>query len=313
MRIDIWNEGEYNYRAAYGFKPNLMTYLHEDGKKHKGMLVIPGGGYCMITPSEGEIVAKEFFKKGYDAFVLSYTTDITMSVPLMDQPLKDAARAVRVIRKNYPDIEKLVVCGFSAGGHVVGTLITHYDDVEDKAYEGISARPDAAIFGYPVITSGEFTHIYSIQALIGKEPSEKDLEYYSVEKNVTENTPPCFIWQTATDNLVPVENSYLMADALKAKGVKFAHYVFPDGWHGLSMPNEDFFAGKAGGEYVLEQLNLAIDNVRKGTCVDVSEDRRQELIKQFDAPPMEFPNTHPDFSDIAMWPDLAEVFLNRVL
>lgn len=313
MRIDIWDEGEYDYKAAYGFKPNLRTYLHDDGKKRNAMLVIPGGGYCMCTPPESENIAKEFYNRGFDAFVLVYTTDITMSVPLKDQPLRDAARAVRIIRKKFPNIDKVVVSGFSAGGHVVGSLITHFDDVADKAYEDVSCRPDAAVFAYPVITSGEYTHIYSIQALLGKEPGQDELDYYSVEKNVTEDTPPCFIWQTATDDLVPVENSYLLAEALKAKGVKFAHYVFPEGGHGLSLPNEEFFAGEFGGEFAVEQLHLAIDNVRKGTCVDVSEERRQELIAQFDAPPFKPGGDHPSFDDILLWPELAEAFLKRVL
>ena len=313
MRIDIWDKSEYSYRASYGFMPNIRTFVHEDDEKRTSFLVIPGGGYCVVTPHEGELIAKKFYDLGFNTFVLTYTTDITMSVPLKKQPLYDAARAVRLIRNMYPE-SKLVVCGFSAGGHVAGSLITHYDEISDEKYPDISARPDAAVFGYSVITTGEFTHHWSIVALLGDDATEDELNYFSVEKNIKSDTPPCFIWQTATDDLVPVENSYLLARALKEKGVKFAHYVFPEGHHGLSLPNDDFFTGKAGGEYTMEQVNLAIENVRKGTTVDVSEERRAELIAQFDAPPMSFEGIEiPSFKDILMWPDLAVDFLGRVL
>ena len=80
----IWEPGEYNYQAAYGFEPNIHALIHEDGIRDC-MLVVPGGGYCMCVPPEAEIVAKEFYDRGMNAFVLTYTTDITMSVPLKNQ------------------------------------------------------------------------------------------------------------------------------------------------------------------------------------------------------------------------------------
>ena len=95
----IWEPGEYNYAAAYGFEPNIHGFIHEDGVRDC-MLVVPGGGYCMCVPPEAEIVAKSFYDRGMNAFVLTYTTDITMSVPLKKQPLNDISRAVRFIRKN---------------------------------------------------------------------------------------------------------------------------------------------------------------------------------------------------------------------
>ena len=128
----IWQAGEYNYQAAYGFEPNIHALIHEDGIRDC-MLVVPGGGYCMCVPPEAEIVAKEFYDRGMNAFVLTYTTDITMSVPLKNQPYYDLARAVRFIRsraKEYSLSNKLIVCGFSAGAHVCGTLAVHFNDVK---------------------------------------------------------------------------------------------------------------------------------------------------------------------------------------
>lgn len=286
-RYNIWNESEYTYQAAYGFMPNIRTYLHEDDQIRDCMLVVPGGGYCMVVPPEAQLVAKEFYDRGMNAFVLTYTTDITMSVPLKDQPLRDISRAVRFIRSKAKEFhihaDRVTICGFSAGAHVCGSLCTHFEDVKESnaEYQTISNRPNAAILSYPVITTGEFTHIYSVQALLGKNPSEEELHFFSLEKNVTENTPPCFLWQTATDDLVPVENSYLMAASLKEKGVPFAHYVFPTGHHGLSIPTPDYFLGNFGETYTMEQVDNAIENVKNRTAINVSEERRSELMEQF--------------------------------
>lgn len=288
-RINIWDEGEYSYAAAYGFKPNIRTFIHEDDENRDCMLVVPGGGYCMVVPPEAQIVAERFYNEGMNAFILTYTADITMSVPLKKQPLNDISRAVRVLRANAEEYKiagkKLIICGFSAGAHVCGSLCTHWQDVDDAnvKYAGISNRPDGAILSYPVITTGEYTHIYSIQALLGKEPDESELEYFSLEKQVSDKTPPCFIWQTRTDDLVPVENSYLMADALKAAGVPYAHYVFPHGPHGLSIASEQFFRGQFPDNFTCEQLEGAVAAVFEGNTIDVSQERIAELKEQFSA------------------------------
>ena len=108
-------------RAAQFSPFAALTGYDEDVKEaEKGvMLVAPGGGYCMCVPHEGEPVALDFYERGYDVYVLAYTTDITFSFPLKDQPLKDIARAVRLIRRARLDAgirdEKLFICGFSAG------------------------------------------------------------------------------------------------------------------------------------------------------------------------------------------------------
>lgn len=325
----IWEDGEYDYAAAYGFEPNIKAYLHEDEKIRDCMLVVPGGGYCMVTPAEGELIAKEFYEKGMNCFVLIYTTDITMSVPLREQPFKDVSRAVRLIRANAKEYcinpDRLFISGFSAGGHVCGMLATHHDDFKDEnpAYKEISNRPTAVILGYPVVTAGEFTHIYSIQALLGKNPTKEEIDYYSVEKNVTKDTPPCFMWQTVEDNLVPVENTYLLAKSLKEKGVLYAQYAFPRGFHGLSLPNDDFFNGNFGDALTFEQVNSAIEHVRNYTAVNVSQERHDELMIQFfgnkegkEMPKPEPPKMPPvpkgRFSDILLWPELAMVFLNNL-
>ena len=320
FRQNIWEEGEYDYAAAYGFVPNVFAYIHDDDEKRDCMLVVPGGGYCMVVSHEGELVAKEFYDSGMNVFVLSYTTDITMSVPLKKQPLKDISRAVRWIRKhaaeNNIDGKKLFICGFSAGGHVCGSLAVHFDDVNDDnpEYASLSNRPNGVILSYPVITAGEFTHMDSIHALLGFEPSAEELDYFSLENHVKENTPPCFLWQTETDDLVPVENSYLFAMALRKKKVPFAHYVFPAGHHGLSIANKAYFQGWSGGFYTMEQTWRATAAVKEGRGVNVSEKRREELNAQFSGNG-EFEGMGIDMSlqeDVGLWSALAKAWMKRI-
>lgn len=321
FRENIWKDGEYTYEASYGFVPNIFAYVHNDDEKHDCMLMVPGGGYCMVVPHEAELPALEFYNRGMNVFVLTYTTDITMSVPLKKQPLNDISRAVRFIRKNAAQYgvegKRFVVCGFSAGGHVCASLAVHYSDVKDPdpEYDRISNKPDGVILSYAVITTGEFTHADSVRALLGNDPSAEELEYFSIEKQVDENTVPCFIWQTQEDGLVPVENSYLMAEALRKNKVPFAHYVFPKGDHGLSIANDDHFKGWTGRwDYTMEQVWRAVGAVKEGKGVNVSDKRKEELIAQF-APGNEWEPQGIDMSlqeDVGLWSDLAWAWIRRI-
>ncbi len=277
----IWASGEYSYEGAYGFIPKITAYLHDDNQVRPCMLVVPGGGYCMVVDVEADPVAREFYERGMNAFVLTYTTDITFSAPLKKQPLKDLSRAIRYIRKNAErfciNASKLSICGFSAGGHLCGSIATHYEDVEDVAdYAGFSNRPDAVVLSYPVITAGRYTHTYSMSAL-----SYEEAEYFSIEKHVKPDTPPCFIWQTVEDDLVPVENSMMMAESCRAQGVPYAYYAFPHGRHGLSVCNDQCRRGDFGEKYTFEQLDKVIEALKAGKLVNVPEQRINELKEQF--------------------------------
>ncbi len=320
----IWKTDEYDYKASYGFVPGIHGYIHEDSldgaKGRDCMIILPGGGYCLCAPHEGAPIAMEFYDKGMNTFVLTYTTDITMSVPLKRQPMEDVSRAVRYVRKNASGfgIEggKVIICGFSAAGHVCGSLAVHYKDIKDPdpELEGISNRPDGAILSYPVISTGEYGHESSFEALLGKEPTPEELEYFSLEKQVSPDTPPCFLWQTLPDELVPVENSYIFADALKEKGVPFAHYVFPSGLHGLGLCKE---GAKIDGTYVMEQVERAVTAVKAGKGVNVSDSRCAELKEQFPGEDSGWGTGNPhDLSDVGrdtgMWPDLAYIWMSRL-
>ena len=102
-KIQIWREEEYHYPAAYGFVPFMVSYIHEDTQIHPGMVIVPGGAYRGVASSEGHIVAEEFYRAGYNVFVLVYTVN-PLDDPLKLQPLNDISRAVRIVRKRAEEL-----------------------------------------------------------------------------------------------------------------------------------------------------------------------------------------------------------------
>lgn len=323
-RHNLWEPEEYTYPAAFGFVPNIVTYLHEDTEKRPCMLVVPGGGYCVVSPTEGELVALEFYKKGYNAVVCTYTINLLGIAPLKDQPMKDLSRAIRYIRANSEKLhikeDQLTVCGFSAGGHLCGSVCVHYADVkeENPKYAHISNRPDSAILSYPVITSGEYAHRGSFESLFGQDATEEQLHYMSLEKHVTPDTPPCFLWQTVTDETVPVENSYLFAKACKENGVPYAHHVFSKGKHGLSLANEDWASGNFGGQYTVEQIECLLKAMEEG-ALPMPEEVKERIKKEFGMDRQsiderkEIPRIGEPSEEVAVWPVLADVWLKSMM
>lgn len=325
LRSEIWKEGEYSYPAAYGFTPIIVSYVHEDEDIRPCMLIVPGGGYRYVSSSEGDPAARTFYAAGYNVFVLAYTVNY-LDEPLKLQPLMDIARAVRILRYHagicHIDPSRLVVCGFSAGAHLCASLCVHYTDISDPdpKYASISARPDAAILAYPVITSGKYAHRDSFTALLGKDADEKELEYMSLEKHVTDDMPPCFLWQTATDDSVPVENSYLFAMACRKAGVPFAHHVFSDGVHGMSVATEEWLEGCYGASYTLEQIDrliLAIEQGKTPWPKETADKIRNDFSRKRDGGKKWDPEIKAWLKglldEVGMWPEMAEKWLQEEL
>lgn len=321
-RIDIWKDGEYNYPLAFEFRPNLRAYLTEGGKSLPCMLVLPGGGYAVTVPPEGEPVAKRFNELGYNSFVLTYTTNQTMRAPVKEQAMRDLARAIRFVRKNAGtyniDPSKVYICGFSAAGHVCASVCDYWDEIEDTdpEYKDISCRPDAAVLSYPVITSGRYAHQDSFRFLLGADIYDRTddeakmlLERYSLEKNVKSDNPPCFIWQTETDDLVPVENSYLYAEALKKAGVRYEHKTFPRGPHGLSIPTEAWARGEHGEPYTAEQ-SFALVNAMKAGLIEAPAEGPESLLGFLGPWPYD-PNAEK-YPEVCIWPELADKFIRSL-
>ncbi len=254
--IPLWTYAEYHYPYTGTFLPNIEAYLHEDGKTRPAMLVVPGGGYACVSATEGEIVAKRFYDAGYQAFVLTYTTNVLQLEPLLKQPLRDISRAVRCIHAHAEEWKtaygQVVCCGFSAGAHLVGSLAVHYTDpvLAEEPHPELSNRPDAVLLCYPVITSGEKAHRGSFELLLGKDAAEEQRTWASLENHVTPETPPVFLWQTLTDEAVPVDNSILFAKACRKAGVPCELHLFMEGAHGMSLANDDWASGNFGDDSI---------------------------------------------------------------
>ena len=205
------------------------------------VVVFPGGGYEGLAEHEAGPVAQWLNGFGLSAFVLYYR----VAPHRHPAPLADAKRAVRFVRHNAerwnirPD--QIGVLGFSAGGHLAATLGTHFDAGAAAAEDPVereSSRPDALILCYPLITLGKFGHHGGMGNLIGENPPQDLRENLCNELQVTPRTPPAFLWHTADDDAVPVENSLLFAGALRRHGVPFELHVFPSGRHGLALAQE---------------------------------------------------------------------------
>jgi acetyl esterase/lipase len=204
------------------------------------IVVCPGGGYEGLADHEGAAYAQFLNRFGVTAFVLKYRLGhdgYRYPVELLD--VKRAIRTVRAGAKHWKiDPKKIGVMGSSAGGHLASMSMTHFDEGSRRAADPIdkvSSRPDFGILCYAVITMGPRGHAGSRNALLGANPPSSLVDETSSERQVTERTPPCFIWHTADDPVVPVANSELFASALQEKGVPYELHIYPHGAHGLGL------------------------------------------------------------------------------
>jgi acetyl esterase/lipase len=221
--------------------PTLTPYLPENpALDNMGILILPGGGYGGLAEHEGKGYAEWFAELGIASFVLKYRLGSAgYRHPVM---LNDAARAMRFIKANAFDYkvnpEKIGVIGSSAGGHLASTLLTKFDYGNPNSSELIeqqSSKPFFGILCYPVITMGPEGHLGSMENLLGKDPDEELKDLLSSEKQVSPETPPCFIWHTVEDPGVPVANSMMFAAALDKCGVPFDLHLYEKGGHGLGL------------------------------------------------------------------------------
>jgi acetyl esterase/lipase len=244
----LWPEGApYLKTEEQEYSPTITPYLVNREDKHGAIIICPGGGYQHRANHEGEPVAKWLNDLGISAFVLNYrVSPFRHPVPLLD-----AKRAIRYVRHYAEqwnlDKQKIGILGFSAGGHLAATASTNHSEEYNETSDSIdneSCRPDLAILCYPVISFTQHFHEGSITNLLGENPSEQLRTFLSSEQNVSASTPPTFLWHTADDAAVPVENSLLYAQALSKFKVPYEMHIFPNGRHGLGLAEDDSVVGK---------------------------------------------------------------------
>ena len=251
-------------KIAHSVQATLTIYAHEDypevyGERKRPMIVIcPGGGYKHVSPREGEAIALQFMTTGAHAAVLRY--DVSGQGAEFPQHLLELAASVAYVRKHAAeyciDPDKILVAGFSAGGHLAASLGCFWKEkwLEELMQAEIGAtmkdyQPNGEILAYPVITSGEFAHRGSFVKIMGSEAEQgyaplgltaKELEEkLSLENQVTSDFPQTFMWHTFEDGAVPLENSLFFAEALRKAGVNFEYHVFPHGGHGYALATKE--------------------------------------------------------------------------
>lgn len=220
--------------------PTLTVYPVDGAKSPTPAVVIcPGGGYAGVaTQKEGDAVAHWLNSIGVAGIVLRYRMpqfDVTKDgTPL---PLLDARETLRLTRLHASewniDPKKVGIIGFSAGGHLASTVITHPAD--DPA-----ARADFAVLLYPVIsmTVDGVTHKGSKTRLLGESPDPKMAELYSSELQVTDQTVPTFLVHASDDKVSP-KNSILFYQALQAHHVPAELHLFEKGGHGFGLGTDN--------------------------------------------------------------------------
>ena len=215
----------------------LVTYLTDNAsveaeRRRPLVLIFPGGGYHFLSPREAEPVALRLLSLGVNAVVVNYS----VAPARYPTALQEAAEAVAYAHAHAEewlcDAHKVAVMGFSAGGHAACHIGVRWQEM----LQGRACRPDAMILCYPVITAGEFAHRGSFVNLLG-EAHDALCDSVSLEKRVSEDTPPTFLWHTWEDEAVPVENSLLFAAALRRHGVPCEMHIYQRGHHGLALCN----------------------------------------------------------------------------
>ena len=235
--MNLWSKEIPHYNESIEFIPYLTPYIKEGAKT--AIVVCPGGGYMRRAEHEGNTIAEWLNEIGVTAYVLEYRV-APYQAPAEASDVQRAMRVVRAEAEKY-GYEKIGVMGFSAGGHLAGTVSVHYDkDFYEPTDEidSLSARPDFSVLCYPVIDMFNYRHDGSRTNLMEHYPKKSDCEFYSLQMQVTNDTPPAFIWHAADDACVATENAMLYAIALGEHKIPYELHIYPYGGHGLGLAKE---------------------------------------------------------------------------
>ena len=227
-------------------KPTIRLYpAAAELRRGAAIVVCPGGGYGVLASDhEGQQVAKWLNKIGVTAAVLKYRLGPKYHHPA---PLQDVQRALRYVRSHASELQvatdRIGVMGFSAGGHLASTISTHFDPGSPDAadpIERVSCRPDFSVLCYPAISlESPHAHRGSLRNLLGENPDPALVHALSNETQVTDQTPPAFLFHTAEDAVVPAQDAVAYYQALLEHKIPAELHVYQHGPHGVGLAAGD--------------------------------------------------------------------------
>lgn len=236
-QIPLYEKAQKEEAVLFIYTPDSLV------SKNIGVLVVPGGGYASLAMQhEGHDVANELVNNGYTAIVLKYrlpqalaTEESTM------RPLMDVQNAFLKIRQQQNklgiNIHKLGILGFSAGGHLAGSASTLYAYQKSKEQAAL-LRPDFTVLLYPVVTmDSTFTHQGSRRQLLGSSPTPENVQFFSVEKNISPDTPPMYVMHAKDDQGVKCANSEKLIEQLMHHHIPYRLFAYDKGGHGFGLIN----------------------------------------------------------------------------
>jgi acetyl esterase/lipase len=240
--IVLWPAGA---PGALGKEDNDVPKMYEYPAAGPGVksavIVMPGGGYRnLMMEKEGAAEARWLSAHGVTAFVLEYRLGQRYQFPA---PMQDGARAIRYVRSHAEELgvvrDKIGVCGFSAGGHLAGFLAAVHDKGDAKAadlIDRVSDRPDFAILSYARLSmDAAIPRDTNLEGLLGDHPTPEMLKTVSIDRLVTKDTSPCFVYSTTGDQTVNSMNATAFYDAMKRAGVPVELHIFERGAHGTGL------------------------------------------------------------------------------
>ncbi len=234
-RLPLWNDGR--------SMDLLLPASFDQDDPPMTIVCLAGGGYTHRSWHEDSPISVWFAMNGFPAVSVPYTTsvDVPEGEPLGVRPLRDACRAIRVIRDHADQFglspSKVAVLGFSAGGHLAGSaaLLHPESDHGDDLAETWSGRPDAAALIYPVVSMVAPCHQGSVNNLLGPSATETERASRSLQLRVTPDAPPLFVIHSQDDQSVPVRGAFELASAYQELGLPLEAHFFPTGGHGYGL------------------------------------------------------------------------------
>ncbi len=212
---------------------NYYDTFFIDDKTRPIIVIAPGGAYCYTSVREADPVGAVFNKAGYHTAILHYRE----TLDLYPYPGKLVYETLKELKRDS-HVSKIIVLGFSAGGHLMCEYTMHYKDYGD-------IKPDLLMLAYPVITSDEaYSHKLSFETLLGDKYNDINIrKYVSLEHEVLADAPDLFLWGTYTDASVNVMNSLLLINEYYKNNLNCEYHMYSKGKHGLALGNALTSAG----------------------------------------------------------------------